>query len=188
MKNIFIILICILYIIGCRQKNISNTETVKKYFDARNSVDFNEIKTLISDSIAVTEGDYIMPYTLDSYYEVFKWDSVFQSTYEIVNLKEINQQVIASVALNSIRNEFLQNSQMTCQFKLTVHAGKISKIESLECKDADWGMWQKRVNSLVNYIKTNHPDLDGFIHDMTMDGAKNYIQAIRLYQESKSRM
>jgi hypothetical protein len=183
MKNTFVILLSALFVIGCNQKK---SETALKYFNARNSVEYKEIKDLISDSLTVIEGDYIMRYSHDSYYEVFKWDSVFQTNYEIVELKEIDEQIIASISLSSIRNKFLKNDLMTCQFKLSFESGKISKIESLNCKDAKWEIWQKRVNLLVNWIEVNHPELNGFIHDMTMNGAKNYLKAINLYESNEN--
>ena len=74
---------------------------------------------------------------------------------------------------------------MTCQYKISFISGKISEIESLECKGADWQIWQKEVNSLVSWIKINHPILDGFINDMTMNGAMNYLKAIELYELDK---
>jgi len=185
MKNIFLVLLCIQFLNGCGQEKLTNKETVIRYFDARNAVDFEEVKRLINDSITVTEGDYVMPYSQDSYYEVFKWDSVFQTKYELVELQEIHEQIIVTIALTSIRNEFLQNSRMTCPFKISLESGKVSKIESLDCHDADWEVWQERVSSLVNWIEINHPELDGFIHDMTLTGARNYVKAIRLYEASK---
>jgi len=49
---------------------------------------------------------------------------------------------------------------------------KITKIEALECSDANWNVWQAERDSLVNWVKINHPELDGFINDLTMNGAK----------------
>ena len=132
--------------------------------------------------MTVTEGDYIMRYSQDSYYEVFKWDSIFQTSYEIAELKETENEVVAFITLSSIRNSFLKNEQMTCQFRLSFESGKISKIESLDCEDANWKIWQDRVAELVQWIEENHPELNGFIYDMTMEGAKNYIKAIELFE------
>lgn len=186
MKSTFLILLTILLFIGCGQDKLTKKQTVIHYFNARNSVDFEKVKDLINDSITIIEGTHFMPYSQDSFYEVFKWDSVFQTTYEIVELEELEEQVIASTTLSSIRNEFLQENQMTCKYKLSFTSEKISKIESLDCIDADWEMWQKRVNSLVNWIEKNHPQYNSFIHDMTMQGAKNYVKAIKLYQENNN--
>ena len=71
---------------------------------------------------------------------------------------------------------------MTCQFKISFNAGKISRIESMDCKDADWGLWQTERDTLVNWIDKNHMELNGFINDMTMNGAMNYLKAIELYK------
>jgi hypothetical protein len=68
---------------------------------------------------------------------------------------------------------------------ISFNSGKISKIEELECKDVDWGLWRKKVDSLIGWIKNNNPELNGFIHDMTMKGATNYVKAIELYEADK---
>lgn len=185
MKKIAVILLSTFIMMGCVDKKSSNTERTEKYFNARNSFEYKEIQDLISDSLTVIEGDYVMHYSQESFYEVFRWDSVFQTTYEIVELKEMDEQIVASISLSSIRNRFLKNDLMTCQFKLTFTSGKISTIESLDCKGANWEIWQNGVNNLVDWIEDNHPELNGFIHDMTMNGAKNYLKAISLYESNQ---
>lgn len=182
MKRRFIILLSALFIVGCTQNNTTHIEAAEKYFQARNSFQFDEIKKLIADSLTIVEGDHKMYYSQDSFYEIFKWDSIFQSSYEIVSLEEIDEHIIASIALSSIRNRFLKNDLMTCLYKLSFESGQIAKIESLDCHNADWETWENRVNKLVEWIALNHPELDGFIHDMSMKGAINYLEAITLYE------
>ena len=181
MKNTFFLLFLLYAFSGCNDHHLTHQETVTKYYEARDAVNFTEVEKYVNDSITITAGDYVMPYSHDSFYEVFKWDSIFQPSYEIVSIKEKNNQVIAAVTLNSIRNDFLKNSSMTCEYKISFVAGKISTIESLDCKDVDWILWQEGVASLVSWIQINHPQLDGFINDMTMNGALNYLKAIELY-------
>jgi len=188
MKNLLLILLSIMLLTKCWHETQTNKELVTNYFDARQSGEFEKIKAVVNDSFTITEGDHIMPYSLDSYYEVFKWDSIFQTSYKIVKLKDVNNQVVASIDLSSIRNKFLQNDQMTCQFKISFDSGKISKIESLDCQGADWAVWQKKVNTLVSWIETNHPDLNGFIHDMSMEGANNYLKAIELFETNEKNL
>ncbi len=93
---------------------------------------------------------------------------------------------MATVASKSLRYAFLKNNPLTCRFTITFNSGKISRIESGECAGADWNIWEKERDSLVDWIKTNHPKLDGFINEMTMDGAIRYLQAIELYETNKN--
>lgn len=67
-----------------------------------------------------------------------------------------------------------------CQVKISFTSGKISKLEELECIGVDWNIWRKERDSLVSWVNKNHPELDGFINDMTMNGSINYLKAIDL--------
>jgi hypothetical protein len=84
-----------------------------------------------------------------------------------------------------LRFEFLKNNPLSCRHKISFKDGKIAKLETLECIDADWGIWQKERDSLVNWVHIHHPDLDGFVHDLSMQGAINYLKAIELYKDNE---
>ncbi len=185
MKKYFILFSLLSFLAGCSDKKLSPSETVTRYYDAFNRSDYNLIKTLISDSITVVEGDYITSYSHDSFHEQFKWDSVFQPAYKLVEIGEQDDQIIATVASNSLRYEFLKNNPLTCRYKISFNSSKITKLEVMECVDADWNIWQMERDSLVKWVSINHPELDGFIHDLTMNGAINYLKAIELYENSK---
>lgn len=184
MKKIILLLFFIPLCIQCNQNRLSQKQVVEIYFNARNAKDFNQIENVINDSITIVEGDYVIRYSKESFYEIFRWDSIFQTSYKIVDLDIMSNQIVASIRMNSIRHDFLQNSQMNCAFQISFIADKISKIEILDCKNVDWNIWQKCVNTLVKWTAKNHPELDGFIHDMTMEGAKKYMKAIKLYNDS----
>jgi len=169
-------------LVSCAKKEPSLKEVVTQYYKAFDAGDFNEIKSLINDSITVISGDYSMPYDKSTFYNKhFKWDSIFQTDYNVVNVAEQNDQIIANVTLSSIRNRFLGNNSMTCGYRIFFIDHKISKIQELECENADWDAWQKNRDSLVSWTATNHPELNGFIYDMSMQGAINYLQAIAYY-------
>ena len=186
MKHLFFSILCICCLLGCNTKPLTPKETVTKYYLARNVGDFKALKECVNDSITITEGDYVMPYNTQSFYEVYKWDSIFQPTYEIVSLAEKEGEVLASITINSLRNSFLKNSNMTCDFKFSFEDQKISKIATMDCANANWAVWQKERDSLVNWISQNHPRLNGFINDMTMKGALNYLEAITLYEAKEN--
>lgn len=182
MKKHLILLSLLSLLLGCNSKKASHNEIVTRYYNAFNVSDFTQIQSLISDSLTIAEGDYIMTFSPSSFYEHFKWDSVFQTKYEIVKLENLNDQFIATISSTSTRYEFLKNNPLTCRFEISFDSLKISKIETLGCPDADWNVWQKERDSLVNWTSRNHPELDGFINDLTMDGAIDYLKAIELYR------
>jgi len=182
MNHTLLLLISVLFFSNCGQSKLTHQETVTSYFEARDAKDYHQIKQLISDSLIVTEGSYVMPYSQESYYEVFKWDSIFRTTYDLVDLQKLDDQILASVNLTSVRNTFLENDLMRCDFRVSFEKEKISRIESLDCQGADWDKWQDRVKLLVVWVEENHPELDGFIHDMTMKGAQDYVNSIELYE------
>ncbi len=185
-RLLFQVPIILLLTFGCNSKRTDPAENVTKYYKAFNNSDYDQVKALITDSITIISGDYIMPYSAESYYEHFKWDSVFQPTYKLLELEELGDQLIATVEVNSLRFEFLKNNPLTCKHKISFKSGKLAKFESLDCIGADWELWQKEIDSLVSWVNIHHPELNGFIHDLTMKGAVNYLKAIELYENSKT--
>ncbi|MDF0716425.1 hypothetical protein PY092_09720 [Muricauda sp. 334s03] len=181
-----LLFLSILYLItSCSGDNIDKTEQIKKYYEGFKNSDFNQIKEVISDSLTITEGDYVMNFDLEGYYEQFKWDSIFQPNYKLISVENQNGQFTATVAVESLRFEFLKNNPLTCKHRFSFTSGNIAKIENLDCKDANWQVWQQQLDSLVNWVKQNHPELNGFQHDLSMEGAQNYLRAIKLYQNTK---
>ena len=185
MAKYSILFIIVTFLAGCRSEELSRAEIVTNYYDAFNASDFAQLVPSITDSITIVEGDYVMPFSRDSFHEHFKWDSVFQTTYKIIDLEGQGNQVIATVASSSKRYKFLKNNPLTCRFMISFDSNKITKLEALGCPDADWSVWQRKRDSLVNWISVNHPELDGFIHDLTMSGAVDYMKAINLYETGK---
>ncbi|WP_405199098.1 hypothetical protein [Christiangramia sp. LLG6405-1] len=185
MKKISLLIIAISFA-SCAVQKVPKPEQVMKYYDGFKKSDYQEVKNVLSDSLIITEGDYVMEFTQESYYEHFKWDSIFRPVYKIVKLKEQGNQVSATVSVKSSRFEYLNNNPLTCNRNFHFKNGKINKIENLDCIDANWDMWQKQRDSLVNWIKFNRPGLDGFINDLSEQGAKDYLEAIELYKKQKS--
>ena len=54
-------------------------------------------------------------------------------------------------------------------------------MEDLDYMDVNWGTWSQKRDTLGNWIRNNHPNLDGFVNDITMEGAKDYLKAIELF-------
>ena len=185
MKNTFLALFILCFLTGCKEHNLSHKEIVSKYYNSFDSGNYNEIKAVLNDSVTQIAGDFVTPYNHDSFYEFFKWDSIFEPSYKIVELVEKNNDILVTVAQENVRNEFLKNNPLLYKVKVSFISSKISKLEELESIDTNWEIWIQERDSLVNWIKNNHPDLDGFVKDMTMKGSKNYLKAIELFTSNK---
>ncbi|PTX44795.1 hypothetical protein C8P64_0777 [Christiangramia gaetbulicola] len=184
MKKISILLIAIL-LSSCAVQRNSKAQLVETFFDGFKNSNYSSIKEVIADSLTITEGDYVMQYTSESFYEHYKWDSVFKPAYKILKLKNKDDQVLVTTEVASLKLEFLENSPMICDRKFYFKAGKIRRIENLDCHNADWKIWERKVDSLVSWVKHNQPQLNGFIHDLSMQGALDYLKAIERYKEQE---
>ena len=182
MKKVLLLTAVILAITQCGKQSFSPEALVGTYYQAFDDSDFDKIREVISDSLTIVEGDYITLYTNESFYEQFRWDSIFQTSYQIKELESnADEQVIVTVSSSSVRYRFLKNDPLTCQFKISIEDKKIKKIEAMDCLEADWAVWEGERDSLVQWTQLHHPELDGFIHDLSMQGAMNYLKAIELY-------
>ena len=180
MKNIYLIIV-LFFLASCAHESSTHQKAVRSYYDARNAGNFKGLKEVVSERITITAGDYVMRYDQTSFYEQFKWDSVFKPTYKILDIEEMNDQVLVRVGQQNRRNAFLKNNPLVSKYRISFKAGKISKLEDVESIDTDWKLWSTQRDSLVNYIKRKHPELDGFVTDMSEQGAVNYLKAIELY-------
>ena len=57
--------------------------------------------------------------------------------------------------------------------------------EELEYINVNWDEWNQQKNALVEWVQLNHPELDGFVNDMTIKGAMDYLKAIELYEKKE---
>jgi hypothetical protein len=185
MKNAFLILFVIGLLFGCGNKELSRKKTVTTYYKAFDSGEFDKIKEVIHDSITLVSGDFVMPFDKNSFNEFYKWDSIFEPTYEILQLTEDNNDIIATITQKNIRNGFLMNNPLKLNIKVSFVSGKIAKLEELNYIDVNWTAWNQEKDSLVDWTKINHPELDGFVNDMTMTGAMNYLKAIALFEKKE---
>ena len=184
-KNISLLLFAMLLLaISCTKKN-DHAKNVIQYYKAFNDSNYNQIKSIIADSITLIEGPYTTTYSHETFHEFFKWDSIFMPTNKIIVLEELNDQILVTITANKLHFEFLKNNPLTCQYKVSFESDKITQLENIAFLGVDWTLWEKEKNALVNWIGIHHPELDGFINDMTMNGAINYLKAIELYKKDK---
>jgi len=182
MRKIYPFYLLILLLLGCAKDRPSKLHITTEYYKAMDSRNFEAVKPLLYDTITTVTGEFVTNYTHNTYYELFKWDSVFNTTYEIVEMAEEQDEIIVTVASSSLRYEFLKNNPLTSIYKISFKADQISAIEVMDYIGADWNVWEVERDSLVSWTKSNHPELDGFIYDLSIQGAINYLRAMELYE------
>ncbi len=172
-------------LLACNSGTVNHKTQVEAYFSALDAGSIDRARAVIADTLTISEGDFSTDYYGEVFYEHFRWDSIFQPGYEILELREEGEEIVTLVASRSVRYEYLRNNPLSCERRISFKDGKIRKIAIGECPSADWATWEARRDTLVRWIAEHHPELDGFINDLTMQGAQNYMQAMELYENAE---
>ncbi len=174
-------ILLLLVISACSSKDTSRIETVKNYYSGFNNGDYKLIETQLSDSLTITEGDYVMNFTPETFETHFKWDSVFVPQVKIINIEQQENDLLVTISASSKRFEFLRNNPLVTKHLVHFTNGKISRIDNVDFINTDWKLWTKQKEGLTQWIANNHKELDGFMIDQTLQGGLNYLKAINLY-------
>ena len=174
-------ILLLLVISACSSKETSHIATVKNYYSGFNNGDYKLIETQLSDSLTITEGDYVMNFTPETFETHFKWDSVFVPRVKIINIEQQENDLLVTISASSKRFEFLRNNPLVTKHLVHFTNGKISRIDNVDFINTDWKLWTEQKEGLTQWIVNNHKELDGFMIDQTLQGGLNYLKAIDLY-------
>jgi hypothetical protein len=170
----------IIMMVACKTSN--KEQLARDYYQALDASDFKRIAQLQFDSIRVKEGPFTATYSVKDYVTWLQWDSVFQPTYKVLDAKLVDSAVELTISKVCKRIEFLNGGPMVSKERMQFKEGKIHNLEIKEFIAFDGERWNSKREKLVNWIKENHPELDGFINDQTLQGGLNYLKALELYQ------
>ena len=180
--RIFLTLMVLAFSCGVTQDE-SLEEKVKDYYQALNDQDAEAYLRLHLDSIRILEGDYASSISFRDYRKWLAWDSVFDPTYDILDLKQDGDRVKVTVSKECKRIAFLNRAPVVNRELLTFREGKVYSLEVVSSTSFTQE-WIERRERLVAWVNENHPELNGFIHDQTRQGALSYLQAMELYLDS----
>ncbi len=180
MKFIFLTILAGFFMVSCSQN--PEKALIQKYFNAFNQSNFNDLKELLCDDFEVTEGNFTLCTSINEFQTVFQWDSIFNPTYEILNIQELDGKMQTEISKTDIRVAYLHDTPLISNVSFEFKNGKISKQIINDYKEFDIKKWGGRLKDIATWIKVNHAELNGFERDITPRGAENYIKAIDLYQ------
>ncbi|MBQ4915884.1 hypothetical protein J8L85_15620 [Maribacter sp. MMG018] len=187
-KIIILTLFMLTGLVSCKtsEKNFDKLEIAKKYYKALDDSDDSEIANILSDTILIRENeyDYEEVFPLKRYAEWIKWDSVFNPTYEVLTLEEENGTVRAKISKMDKRISFLHKGPIVTNETIFFDDDKINRVEKTKYLIFNEVIFVKNRDELVDWIKKNHPELDGFINDQTKQGGLNYLKAIERYEKA----
>ena len=170
-------------IAGCNTpvKEGDQLKITDRYFDALNHSDHSKLKTWLADSIITIEGNYEQTISRDDYQELLKWDAVFSPTYQILKIELHGESVKAKVNKLDKRIEFLHEKPFITQQTIRFQNNQITNIK-IEYVNFDEPLWSKNKKDLLDWIDSNHPELNGFIYDQTEIGGRQFLEAIELFK------
>jgi hypothetical protein len=188
-KIIMLLLLVTLAGISCKNaaKEIDTLEIAKQYYKTLDNADDSEIATLLTDSILIkeTEYDYEQTFSLKEYVEWCKWDSVFEPTYQILQIKQEGDIVKAKISKIDKRILFLHEEPIITNEVIRFDHDKISSVEKIKYIVFNDTTFVKNREALLGWMDENYPDLNTFIHDQTEAGGLKYLKAIALYKNRK---
>ena len=182
LKIVPITLLSALLFLACQSTN--KEQLAQDYYKALNTSDFERIAEIQFDSVRIKEGSFYTAYAVNDYVNWLKWDSVFQPTYKILDVKAEGEAIALTISKVCQRIQFLNEGPMISKERIRFKNGKMYELEIQEIVDFDDKGWNARREELVNWIAEQHPELDGFIFDQSLQGGLNYRKALELFQKA----
>lgn len=188
-KIIALLLLFAIGIISCKtaEKKIDKLEIAKQYYMALDNSDSAAMKILLTDSLLTKETDYEYKQTFSKkeYTEGWlKWDSVFNPTYKILEIKQENDIVKAKISKVDKRINLLHEKPTVWSAIIRFDSDKILSIERKNVTFND-KTWERNRTRLLEWINENHPELNGFLNGQTESVGMQYLKAIELYTNKK---
>lgn len=174
-------------LMSCENKQIQskNIEITKQYFKVLNHAEPSKVMNWLANSLKITEEEYRQTYSKNEYSKVLQWDSVFTPNYRVLNIEEKDAIVNVKISKIDQRISFLHdNEPFVTNHQIKFHEGKIVEIAT-DYVNFNYAAWEKNKTELLSYINQNHPELNGFLNDLTKDGGIKFLKAITFYNNKK---
>lgn len=177
----------VLILLGCqpKEKEVDRVQLVESYVEALNNFDYEGIVSKFQDSVRLKEIVFESFFSRDQYYKLFQWDSIFQPKYEILNINELpGDKVEMEVSKQDPRILYLNEQPIVTHEIVSFDGNKIKLVEIDRYVIFDEVTWTNNRKRLVNWVNSNHPELNGFLHDQTKEGAQKYMKALEYYSKA----
>lgn len=186
-KTIGILVLWALAFFSCKTAPKKETDKIgiaRQYYQALDRSDGPAMEKLLADSLFTQEGDYRQTFSRAAYREWVKWDAVFEPRYEILQIAQESEGVVAKISKGDKRIFFLHKAPIVTQQVIRFDGNKISGVETIDYIGFNESTFLDNRGKLLRWIEEHHPELNGFLYDQTESGGMNYLKAIELYQDN----
>ena len=169
------------------KKEIDKVAVAKQYYTILDNSDTSGIAAILSDSLLTkeTEYDYEQTFSLQEYVEWLQWDSLFNPTYEILEIEQDSDMVKATISKMDKRILFLHKEPIVTNQIIRFTDDKISSVETTKYVIFNDSTFVENRGKLLSWVDENHPELNEFIYDQTKEGGLRYLKAIELFEKGK---
>lgn len=187
-KIMTLLLILTIGFISCKtaENNIGKLKIAQTYYKSLDASDASAMAGVIADSLIIRENeyDYQEVFTKEQYLEWLKWDSVFEPTYEIIQIEQDDEIIKVKVSKMDKRILFLHEEPIVSNEFIRFDKNKITRVEKSYVIFNETTFLKNR-ERLLSWISENHPELNDFLYDQTETGGIKYLKAIELYKNKK---
>jgi len=182
-KVAIVLLIFTLGFVSCdkTEKRVNKLEIAKQFYETLDNSDNSKLNILLTENFTTVDDGFEKTYSLEDYSIWLKWDAVFAPKYSIIKMEQEGEVVKAKISKLDKRIQFLHEAPIVTEEIIRFDNGKIKRVER-NSSVFNVARFIENREKLVTWIKNNHPDLDGFLHDQTKAGGVNYLKAIELYK------
>ena len=169
------------------QNELSIMELAQTYYTALDESDSTMMGSILGDSLVTieTEYDYQQTFTHDQYLEWVRWDSLFDPSYEVLHMEQVDDVVKARVSKLDRRIAFLHSDPIITEQTIRFNKGRVMEVATTKYVNFNDSLFVANRQVLLDWIDSHHPYLNGFIFDQTKDGGLRYLEALRLYEEGR---
>lgn len=184
LKHFSFLLVFFVLLISCNSRH-DDARIIEKFYEGFNSGDYTLLSEVISDTVEMTEMEYVLAANKQEAFRFFQWDSVFNPTYKVLEIKQNNVGCMVKVSKTCKRIEFLHDSAIVYTVEFEIVNSVIGRVSIIEYNQMNFDTWMSQRDSLIAWIGLNHSELSGFENNITLEGARDFLSAINLYQRNR---
>lgn len=185
----YLSILILMLLLSCKRSegDSSKLGIARAYFSALNESDPSMVGSILGDSLTTieTEYDYQQTFTHEQYLEWVRWDSLFDPTYEVLYMEQVDDAVTARVSKLDRRIAFLHEGPIVTEQTIRFNGGQVTEVATTKYVNFNDSVFTANRQILLDWIDSHHPHLNGFIFGQTSAGGLRYLEALRLYEEAR---